>query len=78
VNTSKVKFTKHAIEKLKVVKRYSFEISREQVVETVLDPKRLDKRGDQYFAIKIINSKHALRVVYERGKAFSCHHILSC
>jgi len=69
VNASKVKSTKHAIEKFKVVKRYSFEISREQVVETVLDPKRLDKRGDQYFAVKIINSKHALRVVYEKRKA---------
>jgi len=71
VNASKVKFTKHVIEKFKVVKRYGFEISREQVIETVLDPKRLDKRGDQYFAIKITNLKHALRVVYEKRKGYS-------
>jgi len=52
VDASKVKFTKHAIEKFKVVKRYGFEISREQVIETVLDPKRLDKKGDQYFRLR--------------------------
>jgi len=70
VDVSKVKFTKHAIAKFEVVKHYGFEISNKQVIETVLNPERLDKRDNQYFAIKIINSKHALRVVYEKRKGY--------
>jgi len=70
VDVSKVKFTKHAIVKFEVVKHYGFEISNKQVIETVLNPERLDKRDNQYFAIKIINSKHALRVVYEKRKGY--------
>ena len=70
VYVSKVKFTKHAAEKIEVMKRYGFEISEKQVVETVLNPERLSKRDNQYFAIKVINSKHALRVVYEERKGY--------
>ena len=70
VDVSKVKFTKHAIAKFEVVKHYGFEISDKQVVKTVLNPERLDKRNDQYFAIKIINSEYALRVVYEKRKGY--------
>lgn len=70
VDTSKVKFTKHAVKKFEVVKHYGFEIGTKQVIETILDPKRLDKRDDQYFAIKVINSKYALRVVYEKRKGY--------
>ena len=67
---SKVRFTRHAVEKLDVVKRYGFEISRGQVIETVLNPWRLDRRDEQYFAIRILNSQYALRVVYEKRKDY--------
>jgi len=70
VDVSKVKFTKHAVAKFEVVKHYGFEISNKQVVETVFNPERFDKRNDQYFAIKIINSEYALRVVYEKRKGY--------
>jgi len=70
VDVSKVKFTKHAIAKFEVVKHYGFEINNKQVIETVLNPGRLDKRNDQYFAIKIINSEYALRVIYEKRKGY--------
>lgn len=70
VYVSKVKFTKRAVEKIEVMKRYGFEISEKQVVETVLTPERLSKRDNQYFAIRVINSKHALRVVYEEKKGY--------
>ena len=70
VDISKIKFTKHAIEKIELMKRYGFEISKEQVVATVLNPERLSKRGGQYFAIKVINLKYALRVVYEKRKGY--------
>lgn len=70
VEASRVKFTRHAVVKFEVVKHYGFEISEKQVVETVLNPERLDKRDYQYFAIKTINSRHALRVVYEERKGY--------
>ena len=70
VDVSKVKFTRHAAEKIEVMKRYGFEINKKQVVETVLDPERLSERDNQYFAVKVMNSKHALRVVYEERKGY--------
>jgi hypothetical protein len=67
---SRVRFTKHAVEKLEMVKHYGFEISKGQVIETVLNPRRLDRRDEQYFAIKILDSRYALRVVYEKRKDY--------
>ena len=70
VEISRVKFTRHAVEKFDEVKRYGFEITHSQVVKTVLNPHRLDKRGHQYFAVRMLNSKYALRVVYEKRKGY--------
>lgn len=70
VEGSKVRFTNHAAAKFEVVKHYGFEIDNEKVVEAVLSPDRLDKRGDHYFATKIMDLKYALRVVYEERKGY--------
>ena len=67
---SKVKFTKHAAEKFNMLKRYGFEIEQKLVVETVLQPERLDERGGQFLATKVISRRHALRGVYESRKDF--------
>ncbi|MGD0645318.1 MAG: hypothetical protein ABSA75_10475 [Candidatus Bathyarchaeia archaeon] len=67
---SKVKFAKHAAEKFNMLKRYGFEIEQKLVVETVLQPERLDERGGQFLATKVISRRHALRVVYESRKDF--------
>jgi len=67
---SKVRFTKHAVGKFEVVKRYGFEIGERQVVDVVLNPDRLEKKGQQFFAVKLMDSKYALRVVYEKRKGF--------
>ena len=69
-DASKIIFTRHAMEKFRVLKRYGFEVSKKHVVEAVLNPEGLDRRGGQYFAMKIINSEHALRVVYEKRKDY--------
>ena len=37
--------------------------NEKEVVKTIQDPARVDRRGTQFFAIKAID---ALRVVYER------------
>ena len=70
VEVSKVKFTRHAVEKFGFLKNYGFEISKKQVVEAVVYPSRLDRRNDQFFAVRLMNVKYALRVVYEKRKGF--------
>jgi hypothetical protein len=67
---SRIRFTKHAVEKFEMLKRYDFEVKEKQVTKAILHPGRLDERGNQFFATKIINPKHALRVVYENRKDF--------
>ena len=66
----KVKFTKHAVEKFEVLKRYGFEIGVGRVMFVVLNPARLERRDRQFFAVKLLDSKYALRVVYEKRKGF--------
>ena len=66
----KVKFTRHAFEKFGVLKRYGFEIGVGRVMFVVLNPARLERRDGQFFAVKLLDSKYALRVVYEKRKGF--------
>jgi len=66
----KVRFTRHAKDKFEVVRRYGYDVDREKVVETVLSPDRLDERGDQRLAIKVLDENYALRVVYEVRKGY--------
>ena len=70
VGASRVRFTKHAVEKIEMLRHYGLEIEEKQVVEAVLRPERLDERGGQFFAAMVISPKHALRVVYENRKDF--------
>jgi hypothetical protein len=70
VRRPKIRFTKHAREKFEFVRRYGFEIDEREVIEAIQNPTRIDQKNGQYFAIKVINSKHALRVVYEKRKDY--------
>jgi len=70
VRRSKIRFTKHAREKFEFVRRYGFEIDEEKVIEAIQNPIRVDQKNAQYFAIKAINAKYALRVVYEKRKDY--------
>ena len=67
---SRVRFTKHATEKFNMLKPYGFEIEEKQVIETVLQPERLDESGNQFLATKVLSRRHALRVIYESRKDF--------
>jgi hypothetical protein len=67
---SRIEFTKHAREKFEVVRRYGFEIDERKVIDAIQNPTRIDRKNAQYFAIKAINVKYALRVVYERRKDY--------
>jgi len=66
----KIRFTKHARGKFDFVKHYGFEVHEKRVFETIRSPTRLDQKNAQYFATKAIDSKYALRVVYEKGKDY--------
>ena len=70
VRRSKIKFTKHAPEKFELVKHYGFEIDERKVIEAIQNPTCIDQKNAQYFAIKAINAKYALRVVYEKRKDY--------
>ncbi len=43
--------------------------NEKEVVKTIQDPARVDRRGTQFFAIKAIDA-NALRVVYEERKDY--------
>jgi len=60
-----IKLTKHALQKINILRKYGFEISLDTIVDVIENPVRVDRKGKQYLAIKPINEKHALRVVYE-------------
>jgi hypothetical protein len=59
VRDSRIRFTRHATGKFELLKHYDFEISEKQVVETVLRPERLENRGNQSFATRTMDSRHA-------------------
>lgn len=60
-----IKFTKHAIEKIRLLEKYGFKVSLNMVIDTINNPVRVDRRGNQYLAVKPIDEIYALRVVYE-------------
>lgn len=70
VDAARITFTKHAIEKFDVLRDYGFEIQRKQIIETILDPESLHERGNQFFATRAMDLKHAVRVVYEKRKGY--------
>lgn len=69
-DAARITFTKHAIEKFDVLRNYGFEIQRRQIIQTILDPESLHERGNQFFATRAMDSKHAVRVVYEKRKDY--------
>jgi len=62
----RIRFTKHASEKFSFLLSYGFMINKRDVIRTISKPVRLDRKGDQVLAMREINGKYALRVVYER------------
>jgi len=70
IQRSRIRFTRHARKKFEFIKRYGFEIDKREVIEAIQNPLRLDQKGIQYFAIKLIDAKYALRVVYEKRKDY--------
>jgi hypothetical protein len=60
-------FTKHANEKFKVLKRHKFSISKQQILDTIINPESVDySRLPLFIAQRKIDKTHVLRVVYKR------------
>lgn len=60
-----LKYTHHAEQKFLVLKRHDFEVTVEQVEETVLHPDRvISHSGGRFIAQRGITARHVLRVVY--------------
>ena len=70
VRVREIKFTKHATEKFVLLNRYGFGISAGSVMDAVRNPALLERRDRQFFAVKLLDSEYALRVVYEKRKGF--------
>ena len=70
VKESKIRFTKHALEKFDFVRQFGFVLEESQVIDAVKNPSRVDQKGNQFFASKVLDSKYGLRVVYEIRKDY--------
>ena len=66
----KIRFTKHALEKLEFVRRYAFNLDEKHVVDAVKHPVKIEQKGDQYVVSKVLDDTYGLRVVYEIRKDY--------
>ncbi|MHA1839539.1 MAG: DUF4258 domain-containing protein [Candidatus Ranarchaeia archaeon] len=66
MSNSHIRFTKHALDKFNILQRYGFILERNQVIDVVANPDRLEHIGLQEFATKVLNEEYAIRVVYEK------------
>jgi hypothetical protein len=62
----RIRFTKHSNEKFAFLLRYGFVVNKRGIIRTISKPVRVDRKGEQVLAMREINDKYALRVVYER------------
>lgn len=62
-----IHFTKHANEKLRILKKHKFKITKNQVIKTVKNPELIDhSRHPLIIAQRKISTTHVLRVVYKK------------
>lgn len=62
----KIRFTKHALEKLAGFAGSKIKITGADIIQTITEPNLVDVRSrtPQYIAQKSLDAKHVLRVVY--------------
>ncbi len=62
-----IDYTRHARTKFEILKRHGFEVSPDQVEETVGNPEKvIPQPGGRFIAQKGITERHVLRVVYRQ------------
>ncbi|MCZ7574881.1 MAG: hypothetical protein M5U01_40540 [Ardenticatenaceae bacterium] len=67
---SGITYTRHARSKFELLRRHGFEVTPEQVEETILQPETvIPQVGSKFIAQRGITQQHVLRVVYrEEGE----------
>ena len=65
-----IRFTRHAKAKFDLLRHYGFDLEERSVSETIRNPTHLEQRGEQCFAVRVIDERCALRVVYEKRKGY--------
>lgn len=63
---AKIRFTKHASDKFRLVGAYGFDVTEAVVIDTIMAPARVDEKDGQVLAVKPLDDEFALRVVYIR------------
>jgi len=62
-----IRFTQHARHKFDLLRRHGFEITQEQVEDTLTDPEVvIPQPMSKYIAQKRLTERHILRVVYRQ------------
>jgi hypothetical protein len=64
----KVTFTRHAREKFELLSAFDLIITQDQVIDAIMKPGIVEKRGTQTFSMKVMDDDLALRVVHEERK----------
>jgi len=62
---TKLRFTKHAAEKFALLRSFGFEVSKDQVIATIEEPERIERKGRQIVSTKTLDETYALRVIHE-------------
>jgi hypothetical protein len=66
-----IRFTKHASDKFGLLRAYGFRLSHDEVLATVTEPDKRERRGAQTISRKILDDKFALTVVHEERRHYS-------
>lgn len=63
-----IEFSLHSIQKIALLKKHGFVISKEDVVEVVINPEIVSQgKSGRMIADKKIDENHLLRVIYEES-----------
>lgn len=66
-SSPRIIYTRHAQDKFAILKRHGFELTPEQIEQTVLDAEWVEQQpGGRLLAQRAINEHHVLRVIYRR------------
>ena len=62
-----IELSKHLLQKIRIMKSHSFEVSPEMIKDTIRFPDEIEQgyKG-RVIAQKILDDKHVIRVVYEK------------
>ena len=62
----KYRFTRHAFEKISLMKKYGFSVNQEKIILTIEKPVKKETKGWNFIATSILDKTHVLRVVYRQ------------